>query len=806
MINNRQLKISEGSSRKATHWKSVVITWSEFLERLKTPTRGSETLAQYLAMKKPQQDELKDVGGFVGGSLLGERRKANAVTGRDLVTLDLDNIKAGGTEEVLKKVDALKCAAAVYSTRKHAEYAPRLRVVIPLDKTVSADEYEPIARKLGEIIGIDMCDSTTFEASRLMYWPSCCLDSTYVYEVYNKDFCSADGILGMYDNWSDVSTWPVTPGTEAIERRRLKNAEDPLSKKGVIGDFCRSYDIFQAIEKFIPGSYESTVMENRLTYTGGTTTGGAIVYDDGKFLYSHHSHDPCSGLLVNSFDLIRLHKFGHLDDEAPEKAKGAGLPSFVEMKKFAQSDEMVRILRSQEETEAALAKLNPSSNSIVDTGDYRDGINQVKKVLDQTDNGKYKNSIINVCTILNNLPGLKGMLAHDIFTDRNLVLGPLIWNDSKNVRVWTDADEVQLRKFLEQFFDIRGKDIINDAVSCIFEENKFNEVEVYLRSLKWDGVPRIDTLLIDYLGAEDNAYTRGAIRKWLIAAVERAIIGGTKFEQMLILTGPQGIGKSTFFNVLGDKWFTDSLVTFEGKDSAEIIKGAWIIEFGELSGMRQHDVNVIKNGLSVQIDRYRPAYGRNVGEFPRRCVFGGTTNEDEFLRDNTGERRFWPIDVGINRPTKDIFTLFREECNQVWAEAYNYWVQGETLQLVGEADELAKIAQGEHKESSPWTGMIQTFLDKKVPLDWNSFGINKRFQFYNGLMQVPETDLVERTQICVMEVWMECMNGDRKRLKRSERATIKEIILNTPGWKKEKGTKYHGKIYGIQRGFYREQM
>ena len=662
-----------------------------------------------------------------------------------MVTLDLDNIKAGGTEEVLKKVDALKCAAAVYSTRKHAEYAPRLRVVIPLDKTVSADEYEPIARKLGEIIGIDMCDSTTFEASRLMYWPSCCLDSTYVYEVYNKDFCSADGILGMYDNWSDVSTWPVTPGTEAIERRRLKNAEDPLSKKGVIGDFCRSYDIFQAIEKFIPGSYESTVMENRLTYTGGTTTGGAIVYDDGKFLYSHHSHDPCSGLLVNSFDLIRLHKFGHLDDEAPEKAKGAGLPSFVEMKKFAQSDEMVRILRSQEETEAALAKLNPSSNSIVDTGDYRDGINQVKKVLDQTDNGKYKNSIINVCTILNNLPGLKGMLAHDIFTDRNLVLGPLIWDDSKNVRAWTDADEVQLRKFLEQFFDI-------------------------------------------------------------IAAVERAIIGGTKFEQMLILTGPQGIGKSTFFNVLGDKWFTDSLVTFEGKDSAEIIKGAWIIEFGELSGMRQHDVNVIKNGLSVQIDRYRPAYGRNVGEFPRRCVFGGTTNEDEFLRDNTGERRFWPIDVGINRPTKDIFTLFREECNQVWAEAYNYWVQGETLQLVGEADELAKIAQGEHKESSPWTGMIQTFLDQKVPLDWNSFDINKRFQFYNGLMQVPKTDLVERTQICVMEVWMECMNGDRKRLKRSEGATIKEIILNTPGWKKEKETKYHGKIYGKQRGFYREQI
>ena len=153
MQNNREIRISTGGSRKATNWPVCVLMWSEFVEKLKTPQRGSETLEQYLALPKSQQDELKDVGGFVGGTLSGNRRKAANVEGRDLVTLDLDNIPAGKTDEILKRVGGLGCASAVYSTRKHVDYAPRLRVIIPLDRTVTADEYEPAARKLASLIG-----------------------------------------------------------------------------------------------------------------------------------------------------------------------------------------------------------------------------------------------------------------------------------------------------------------------------------------------------------------------------------------------------------------------------------------------------------------------------------------------------------------------------------------------------------------------------------------------------------------------------------------------------------------------------
>ena len=315
MQNNRKLQISTAGSRKSMQWPRCEIMWSEFTEKLKTPIRGTETLEQYLALPKAKQDDLKDIGGFVGGTFTGDRRKPECVEGRDLLTLDLDNIPAGQADDILRRVSGLGCAAAVYSTRKHAGYAPRLRVIVPLDRTATADEYEPAARKLASLIGIEFCDPTTFEVNRLMYWPSCCADSQYLCEIYDNPFCSVDGLLDMYGDWKDISQWPQVPGTEAIERRRLAKQEDPTTKRGVIGAFCRTYSITQAMEQFIPGMYEETASSGRYTYTGGETTGGAIIYDGDLFLYSHHSHDPCCNQLVNAFDLVRLHMYGDRDNE-----------------------------------------------------------------------------------------------------------------------------------------------------------------------------------------------------------------------------------------------------------------------------------------------------------------------------------------------------------------------------------------------------------------------------------------------------------------------------------------------------------
>lgn len=349
MQNDRQITISCGNSRKAVDWRQETLLISELWDKLRVPARGKETVAQYLGLKKPQQDELKDVGGFVGGSLNGPRRKARNVIGRDIITLDFDNIPPGGKDDVLRRIGALGCGYCVYSTRKHQPAAPRLRVLLPLDRTVTADEYEPIARKAAEWIGLEFADPTTFDVSRLMYWPSCCADSEYIYFAFDGPLVSASGVLGQYADWRDQEQWPQVPGTQNTYKKLAAKQGDPESKNGVVGAFCRTYDIYRAMDELLPGIYEPCdTMPGRYTYTGGSTTGGAVIYDDGKFLFSHHATDPCSGKLVNAFDLVRLHKFADADDEADPATPTNRLPSYTAMCGFATTLDAVTALMNTE--------------------------------------------------------------------------------------------------------------------------------------------------------------------------------------------------------------------------------------------------------------------------------------------------------------------------------------------------------------------------------------------------------------------------------------------------------------------------
>lgn len=795
---NRKLQISTAGSRKATHWLKSDIMWSEFAEKLKTPVRGTETLEQYLALPKSQQDELKDVGGFVGGTLKGDRRKAADVTGRDLITLDLDNIPAGQTDDILRRVDGLGCAAAVYSTRKHSGYAPRLRVLIPVDRTGTADEYEPAARKLAALIGIEFCDPTTFEASRLMYWPSCCSDSQYVAEVYDKPFCSLDGVLGMYGDWRDISQWPQVPGADAIERRRLEKQENPLSKRGIIGAFCRTYTITQAMEKFIPGMYEETAMPGRYTYTGGSTVGGAVVYDGDLFLYSHHATDPCSGQLVNAFDLVRLHMFGDKDNDAKDGTPAAKLPSFVLMSRLAQDDKPVSELLSKERYEQAKAAFEtPATGAEASVPDY--DLSWLSK-LTKDGNGRYEKTINNAVIVLENDPLLKGRIVTDEFASCGMVLGRVPWDQRDEKRRWTDVDDAGFYRYVEVFYGLTGREKLDHALLIVSAQNKINDVKHYLQELEWDGVPRVDTLLADYLGADDTPYTRAVIRKALCAAVARAVAGGVKYDYMPIFTGPQGIGKSTFLAILGKQWFSDSLTTFEGKEAAELIQGTWINEVGELSAFTKQETQVVKQFLSKTEDIYRAAYGRRTDKYPRRCVFFGTSNDSEFLKDMTGNRRFWPVDVGLHPAKKSVWKELPQEVDQVWAEAYARWAAGEELYMPKNLEAAVVEQQETHREASGKEGLIMDFLNKPVPENWEQMDLVKRRMFLSGGMHV-EGALHVRDRICAIEIWAECFGGDLKFMKRSDSMEINNILLHGK-WQRMSTPRKFGP-YGQQRGFTR---
>lgn len=794
MDNTRLITISSGTSRKATSWPVQQLQWSDFCEKLKVPVRSRETLQEYMAFKKAQQDDLKDVGGFVGGTVKdGGRRKSANITGRDLITLDMDSIPTNGTDDVLKRVGSLGCGAAVYSTRKHSDYAPRLRVILPLNRTVTTDEYEPIARKVAQLVGLSFCDPTTFEAGRLMFWPSCSADSKYVCEVYDKPFVDADGILRMYEDWTDCTSWPQIQGADAIEKRNIAKQEDPTQKHGLVGAFCRTYSITAAMEKFIPGMYQETSVPGRYTFTGGSTAGGAVVYDGDLFMYSHHATDPCSGQLVNAFDMVRLHMYGEQDDEAAPGTPVASLPSFRAMKLLAGGDKAITDLLTKEKLEEAKKAFSEEVGGEADEEDS-DWIGR----LTHDGNGNIEKTINNAAIVLENDPLLKGKFYIDEFAACGKTAGGLPWNKEPESRRWTDTDYANVYRYLETHYGITGREKIDNALTIVSDAQRLNEVKDYLESLKWDGVKRLDTLLPDYLGAEDNAYTRAVMRKSLVAAVTRAIKGSTKYDYMPILTGPQGIGKSTFLSVLGGAWFSDSLTTFEGKDAAELIQGTWINEIGELTALSRQEVNTIKQFLSKTDDIYRAAYGRMTLKYPRRCVFFGTSNDYAFLKDQTGNRRFWPVDVGINDPKKDVWNELPLEVDQIWAEAMMYMRVGEPLYLDKRLEAMAKVEQEEHREAAVKEGIIADFISKKVPANWNSLSIQQRRMYWTN-PSVSTEELVDRKHICAAEIWCECFGGDLKYLRRADSAEINNILANMPELEREAPTAYGP--YGKQRGF-----
>lgn len=808
MQNDRQITISCGNSRKAVDWRQETLLISELWDKLRVPARGKETVAQYLGLKKPQQDELKDVGGFVGGSLNGPRRKARNVTGRDIITLDFDNIPPGGKDDMLRRIGALGCGYCVYSTRKHQPAAPRLRVLLPLDRTVTADEYEPIARKAAEWIGLEYADPTTFDVSRLMYWPSCCADSEYIYFAFDGPLVSASGVLGQYADWRDQEQWPQVPGTQNTYKKLAAKQGDPESKNGVVGAFCRTYDIYRAMDELLPGIYEPCdTMPGRYTYTGGSTTGGAVIYDDGKFLFSHHATDPCSGKLVNAFDLVRLHKFGDADDEADPATPTNRLPSYTAMCEFAHGLPDVSALLDRERYENAIKDFE----GITATETAPE--NWMSLCSKSPSTGNICKDPDNVKIALEYDPLLKNRLINDTFAHRLQGICPLPWEARKNkpagtVFKWEDKDDNGLALYIKRVLGFYAPNITAAGLLEFSGKIEFNPVQEYLKSCKWDGVPRLDTLFIDYLGAADNLYTRAVTRKAFTAAVARAMTPGCKYDNMVILSGPQGIGKSTLLSIMAGDWFNDSIRTFEGKDASELLQGTWLVEVAELDAFRGSDVSRIKQFLSVRTDKFRKAYGRNTGEYPRSCVFFGTTNASEYLRDKTGNRRFWPIDTSVQPATKNIFNQLQNERDQLWAEAFVRWQAGEPLYLEGEVKKIAEEYQEGHRETSAREATVLGFISKNVPEDWSKWPLDKRRMYWGGITTNDVSkpiNLVPRDRVCALEVWCEAFGGSIKEYNTREASEINSVIAASGEWERSNGPIHIGGGYSKQRGFYRKK-
>lgn len=784
LTTDRAVNIALGNSRRAKVWKNKTMLWSEFADRLRTTTRTPETVAEYAAMSRAQQAEIKDCGGFVGGYLT-EGSRTN-VASRSMICLDADF--ADG--ELWADWGTLYGnAAAVYSTHKHTEDAPRLRLIIPLARDVSPEEYPAIGRQVAGALGINKFDDSTYDPGRLMYWPSTSQDGAYFYDRMDGPLLDPDAVLASYRDWRDISAWPTSNRVAALAQKRAQRQQDPHDKGGMVGAFCRAYTIQEAIAAFVP-AYVPCTEANRYTYTGGSTAAGVVIYED-KFSYSHHATDPASGQLVNAWDLVRLHRFGELDAATDPDQPTHSRPSYKAMTQLAADDDRTRVQLVSDRTAEAAADYETEAPS--DGEDWR-------ARLRVTAQGGLAQTIENAAIILEHDPNLAGRLALNEMEHSIVTRGSLPWRDVNGTSQWTDADDAGLRYYLERVYGLSGKDRIYDATNVVAGRNAYHPVREYLESRTWDGVPRVATLLVDYLGAEDSAYTRAVTRKTLAAAVARVYRPGCKFDHMLTLRGRQGLGKSALIAKLGGEWFSDTFTTLQGKDAYEQVLGVWIMEVGELAGMRKAEAETIKLYISKQVDRYRPAYGRRLQEFPRQCIFVGTTNEAQFLRDTTGNRRFWVVDTP-GTATRSIWDdLTPETVRQIWAEAVEIYKAGETLFLPADLEAVAREVQAAYEEENPRAGIVAEYLERKLPRDWDGLDPYTRRQWLETDAQGTEP----RTTVCTLEIWTEALGGNPDRFDRYAGKEIRDIMASLPGWRYQGNKRTMIKPYGRQRYFKRE--
>ena len=852
------MKIAVAGSRLSRKWKTEEWYWDQLVDRLREPARTGETMAEYQAMTRDEKTMKKDVGGFVGGAIMGGRRVAGAVTERSLITLDADFALPGDVGSFACVFDNVRCC--VYSTHSHTPEHPKLRWILPLKRAVSAEEYVAVARKVADdMFGIERMDPLTYQPERLMFWPSCSDDAEYVFYAQDGAPIDPDAVLREYgpgDAWRQAWRWPVSSREGEVVQREQKTQADPLAKPGIVGAFCRTYTVQEAIDAFgLPYERADGVAGERYTYTRGSTAAGAVVYGDGRWLYSNHATDPAGGQLCNAWDLVRIHKFGGLD-EGSQATDATRLPSYKAMCELAGSDPAVRgtVIDSQFGdlgTIAPVSDVTTEDNTVVrgagDTDDVAEDDSWKDALTTDRKTGMIDPTLNNACVILEQSPAFRGKLAFCKMGDQIYVTGPMPWEDELpeagseererelmgedwapsgsdgkeyhgpphiDGRVWTEQDSIQMYRLFERWKYPAGQrrnGALDNALLLSASKNSFSPIEHYLKGLRWDGVERLDTMLIRWMGAEDCELNRAVTRLWMMGAVDRVMRPGCQFDSILVFKGEQGIGKTRMMRALVGSYYNSSLpATSASKENAEQLQGSWVIDLGELDSIKKSSITAFKNFITQTDDKYRKAYAVDVKRYPRQCVFFGTTNEDSFLRDATGERRFWVVPCagqkGMNKPgLKGTLPGFNDEVEQIWAEAVAKWRQrmfecrrgAEPLERIDaklyltdpELEREMEERLSKYKLADPDRDEIETYLEKKLPDNWEQMTEEQRSDFEAGCLPVDGTKRnYTRREVTLKELRVNVFHEPEWAASSSGRSNlvyrINSIMDTMPGWKK----------------------
>ena len=701
----------------------------------------------------------KNARSYLPGELRGHHRSGDNVIGRSVITLDLDGASAEGFTELLSYLDDV--AVLWHTTFSHSPQKPSYRVLIPLDGMVTPDVYTRIVREIMRAVPQAAIDAASATPSQIMFTPAAKDESLYEYgSELNRPLAS--GAL--------FQSAPDTPeGVVSLGRVRKK---DPLTLKGIAGEFCKHYqDLDELIEVFkLP--YERVGSRFRYIHADKSSAPGMSPLPDAPLLYfSNHGSDPASGRAQNAFDLVRIHKFGALD--AGYEGAVIHSPSSLAMKNFLATHEGFRQRRADaaygnvarpdaasiplttsEDVSTLTQEPEPAHESEEDEEPGSGSLDWTSQLIRHEKTLQVEDRIENYDLIFMNDPIFKS-LWWNVRGDYEAIMGEdYDLRDGSPPQV-NNADVSGLKDHIERQYQIRRvtRQRVDDLLGRVRRERRIDPVKKYLQSLTWDGIPRLETCLP---GAEDTPYNRMVAKRALLGAVARAFKPGCKVDQSLILFGGQGVGKTTWIERMA-RGYTASLGDIQNKDTLISASRSWIMVSDEGHALNNADFNELKDFLTRQRDVYRLPYDRSATEVPRRWVVWGTTNDPMMLRERDGNRRFLIVDV-LEQMDFDKYTP--EYVDQVWAEAVALYQDGERPVLSPAEEALAEQARKSHTMEDNLVATITEALESPVPLAWERMSLPERIVW----LQAKDMDAEDksaptapRSFITPAAVWVEIM-------------------------------------------------
>ena len=739
-MSNQPLACATAPRRNSKTWKAGTVTWEEFCGWVASPA------------------DKKECGNYLFGTLSGPTRSNRTIVTRSAVTLDADYSPRG----LPAAVEALGVAAAVHTTFTSAPDGLRYRVVVPLEREVTPEEYHAVAEVLMERLGRHWFDPGSSQPARYMFRPATQNPAWYESYVYEGQWAEPETFLAEFT--PEMAAALPAPRVSAGKR-------DPLALPGAAGAFNRVYTIAQAIEAYdLPYEAEGA---DRWHLVGASSAAGMGLISD-SLAYSHHVKDPAYGQAVSAFDLVRLHRFGDLDEDAKENTPVNRLPSTEAMLALAGEDPKV----TAEMVGADFTSVADAADLL--GGEFADDMRKIDwrlRLQLHPRTGKVLDRIDNWDLIAENDPAFTGLrfneMALTVETETDLP-----WREVEPAGVtFSGIDRAALAHHLEREYGVRpARYLVDELVYTTAQRRWYHPVRDYLETLEWDGVKRLETALP---GVRPTEYTRMVARKVLTAAVARAMEPGVKWDHTLVLYGSEGLGKSWWVEKMS-RGFAAPLGPLANKDTLLVMQRSWIMLADEAHSLRKADADAQKEFLTRTEDVFRLPYDREALPHKRHSVIWSTTNDEVFLRRQEGNRRFLIVRC---EDKVDFAALTDDYIDQVWAEALTLYRAGEPLFLEDMDATMAADVREEFTEEDALAGVVEGYLDTPVPVDWPSMTPESRVAYLTNLAEGFTSPGPARiSTVCSMQVWVEALGrrvGDHRRIDLLE---INAVLKRLPGW------------------------